>query len=146
MALTDLNKQVLDDFLITGNQTESYMKFYKRTKKKETAAAAASRLFEKEEAKQYLKEQLDKLNDKAIAKADEVLRFFTSVMRGTIKDETTVYVAPGIQEVVPCEISMKDKLKAAESLMKVLDSAGQKDETKESVVANILKGVLDDAD
>ena len=41
MALTIKQKQVADDFIITGNRTESYLKFYKNIKNRETAAAEA---------------------------------------------------------------------------------------------------------
>ena len=45
MTLTIKKKKVADDYIITGNKTESYLKFYKNIKNRETAAAAASRLF-----------------------------------------------------------------------------------------------------
>ena len=54
MALTIKQKQVADDFIITGNRTKSYLKFYKNVKNRETAAAAASRLFSTPEVKEYI--------------------------------------------------------------------------------------------
>lgn len=118
MALNARNKQVLDDFLITGNQTESYLKFYKNVKKKETAYAAASRLFDTKEAKEYLEVQMDKLNGKAIAKADEVLRYLTSIMRGEHKEETLIGMGDGEQRITDIDVSAKDRIKAAELIGK----------------------------
>ena len=58
MALTIKQKQVADDFIITGNRTQSYLKFYKNIKSRETAAAAASRLFNTPEMKEYIEQRM----------------------------------------------------------------------------------------
>lgn len=118
MALNTRNKQVLDDFLITGNGTESYLKFYKSVKKKETAAAAFSRLYNSKEAKEYLEVQMEKLNDRAIAKADEVLRYLTSVMRGHETEQVLIGFGEGVQRITNIEVSAKDRIKAAELIGK----------------------------
>lgn len=67
MALTIKQKQVADDFIITGNRTESYLKFYKNIKNRETAASAASRLFASQEMKYYIEEKMKELDEELIA-------------------------------------------------------------------------------
>lgn len=74
-----------DDFVITGNRTESYLKFYKNIKNRETARAAASRLFNSPEIKEYIEARMKELDEELI---------------GTIKGDTEYVKVQGHQRKV----------------------------------------------
>ena len=118
MALTIKQKQVADDFIITGNRTKSYLKFYKNVKNRETAAAAASRLFSTPEVKEYIEQKMKELDEELIADQREVLRYLTSVVRGQETQQTLIGVGKGAQKITNIELNASDKIKAAELIGK----------------------------
>ena len=118
MALTIKQKQVVDDFIITGNRTKSYLKFYKNIKNRETAAAAASRLFATQDMKDYIEERMKELDEELIADQREVLRYLTSVVRGQETQQTLIGVGKGAQKITNIELNASDKIKAAELIGK----------------------------
>lgn len=131
MALTIKQKQVADDFIITGNRTESYLKFYKNIKNRETAAAAASRLFNTPEMKEYIENKMKELDEELIADQREILRGLTKQFRREEIDYQVVMVKKpsfddngnflGIEEkpeVIKLPTQNKDSIKAGELLGK----------------------------
>lgn len=131
MALTIKQKQVADDFIITGNRTQSYLKFYKNIKNRETAAAAASRLFNTEEVKEYIEEKMKELDEELIADQREVLRGLTRQFRREETDYQVVMTKKprfddngnflGMEEkpeVIKLPTQNKDSIKAGELLGK----------------------------
>lgn len=131
MALTIKQKQVADDFIITGNRTESYLKFYKNIKNRETAAAAASRLFNTPEMKEYIEEKMKELDEELIADQREILRGLTKQFRREETDYQVVMTKKprfddngnflGIEEkpeVIKLPTQNKDSIKAGELLGK----------------------------
>ena len=133
MALTIKQKQVADDFIITGNRTKSYLKFYKNIKNRETAAAAASRLFSTPEVKEYIEQKMKELDEELIADQREVLRGLTRQFRREETDYQVVMTKKpsfddngnflGIEEkpeVLKLPTQNKDSIKAGELLGKRL--------------------------
>ena len=133
MALTIKQKQVADDFIITGNRTKSYLKFYKNVKNRETAAAAASRLFSTPEVKEYIEQKMKELDEELIADQREVLRGLTRQFRREETDYQVVMIKKpsfddngnflGIEEkpeVIKLPTQNKDSIKAGELLGKRL--------------------------
>lgn len=131
MALTIKQKQVADDFIITGNRTKSYLKFYKNIKNRETAAAAASRLFSTPEVKEYIESKMKELDEELIADQREVLRGLTRQFRREEIDYQVVMTKKpsfddngnflGIEEkpeVIKLPTQNKDAIKAGELLGK----------------------------
>lgn len=131
MALTIKQKQVADDFIITGNRTKSYLKFYKNVKNRETAAAAASRLFSTPEVKEYIESKMKELDEELIADQREVLRGLTRQFRREEIDYQVVMVKKpsfddngnflGMEEkpeVIKLPTQNKDSIKAGELLGK----------------------------
>ena len=131
MALTIKQKQVADDFIITGNRTQSYLKFYKNIKNRETAAAAASRLFSTQEMKDYIEKRMKELDEELIADQREVLRGLTrQFRREEINYQVVMVKKPsfddngnflGIEEkpeVIKLPTQNKDSIKAGELLGK----------------------------
>ena len=131
MALTIKQKQVADDFIITGNRTKSYLKFYKNIKNRETAAASASRLFSTPEVKEYIESKMKELDEELIADQREILRGLTRQFRREETDYQVVMIKKprfddngnflGMEEkpeVIKLPTQNKDAIKAGELLGK----------------------------
>ena len=72
------------------NKTMAYKKAYPSVKNDNVAAAAASRLMNKPEIKEYIEKQLAELHNEKTADAEEVLESGTSGMRRDHKDFVVV--------------------------------------------------------
>lgn len=131
MALTIKQKQVADDYIITGNKTESYLKFYKNVKNRETARANSCRLFATQDMKDYIEERMKELDEELIADQREVLRGLTRQFRREEIDYQVVMVKKpsfddngnflGIEEkpeVIKLPTQNKDSIKAGELIGK----------------------------
>lgn len=82
------------------------------------AAQTASRLMKDDEVKKAIEERLAELHEQNTAKANEVIEFLTSVMRGEKVDNIPLFVGDGFQELTEGVPSARDRLKAAEMLGK----------------------------
>ena len=114
MELTPKQKAFADYYLECGNATEAA----KRAGYKEKAAyAMGAENLKKPQILTYIAERQQQLDDKRIADISEVLQFFTSVMRGEIKDQFDF------------EASLSDRLSAGKELMKRYEKGddGKKD-------------------
>jgi phage terminase small subunit len=84
----------------------------------------------KPELKQYIDDQVKQMESARIADAKEVMRYLTSVMRGESKAEVVVteFCGDGVSEARTMEKhpDEKEKLKAAESLAKILGISKEK--------------------
>ena len=108
-------KRFADEYIISGNATQSaiiagYSKKY--------AATNTDKLLKNTNIKNYIDERLEKLDDKAIAKQEEVLKYLTSVMRGEQTEQVLYGMGEGMQGITLIEVGAKDRLKAAELLGK----------------------------
>jgi|SRR5690625_4782771 len=95
MKLTEKQQRFADEYIRTGNITQSYMIAYPHIKKEHSAATSGSRLLRNAKVKAYIDERLEKLKKQSIAEQDEILQYLTSVMRGEIKDEQLLVVGDG---------------------------------------------------
>lgn len=119
---TDKQMIFANEYLIDLNATRAYKKAYPNVKKDSVAKAAASRLLTNVNLKNYIDEQLKKIEDESIANATEVMKYLTSVMRNEITEEVVVVEGEGegcsSARIVKKDISAKDRTKAAELLGK----------------------------
>jgi len=90
--LTEKQRRFADEYIRTGNITQSYLNAYQSVKKENTAKSAGSRLMTNVNVKAYIDERLEKLKKESIAEQDEILQYLTSVMRGELKDEQLLVV------------------------------------------------------
>lgn len=122
MALTNKQKLFADEYLIDLNATRAYKSVYKNVKNDDTAAVNGNRLLRNAKVKNYIDEQLKKIEDESIADATEVMKYLTAVMRNEITEEVVVVEGEGegcsSARVVKKDISAKDRNKAAELLGK----------------------------
>lgn len=108
-------KRFADEYIINGNATQSAIK---AGYSKKYAATNTDKLLKNTNIKNYIDERLKELEDKAIAKQEEVLQYLTSVMRGEHEEEVLYGVGEGVQSTRHVEVGAKDRIKAAELLGK----------------------------
>lgn len=119
MKLTEKQKAFCDYYIESLNATESARKAgYSENTAKETGYENLT----KPHIKKYIDEKLKELESNRIAKAEEVLAFLTSSLRGEIEEEVVVVEGQGDgtsrAQIVTKQLSAKERIKAAELLGK----------------------------
>ena len=142
--LTLKQKKFADEYIISGNATESYKKVYSNVKEDSTASAGASRMLRNVKVKSYIDERLKEIESKKSATQQEVIEYLTSVMRGEHKEEILIGQGQGFQEITYIDVSAKDRLKAANLLNKIHQARESKqDETKKEDKLDIYIAKVD---
>lgn len=117
--LTPKQRAFADYYIETGNATEAAIK---GGYSKKTARVIGQENLTKPAIKTYIDEKMEKLADKRIAKAEEILEYLTRVIRGEETEQVVVTENIGDfmseARVINKELSAKDKIKAAELLGK----------------------------
>ena len=103
MALNERQKAFADYYIQTGNATEAAIKAGYSEK---TARSIGAENLTKPDISAYIRERLDEQSEKRVADANEVIEFYTAVMRGEVKDQFGL------------DASLSDRLKAGDALMK----------------------------
>ena len=120
ILLTDRQQKFADEYIIDCNATRAYKAAYPNVKKDSVARANGSRLLTNANIKNYIEEKLAEISDQKTAKAQEVMEYLTSVMRG--ESESSVVVVEGYGEgcseakIIEKPPDEKERLKAAELL------------------------------
>lgn len=119
MKLTPKQKAFAEYYIETGNATEAARKAgYKGKNLNRIASENLSKL----DIKNYIAEKMKELEDQRIAKADEILKYLTRVIRGEETEQVVVTENIGDfmseARVINKELLAKDKIKAAELLGK----------------------------
>lgn len=105
MALTPKQQAFADYYLELGNATEASIK---AGYSKENAGNNADKLLKNTKIKAYIDERLKEINSNRIATIDEVMQFYTSILRGEEKDQFGL------------DASLTDRIKAGQELVKRL--------------------------
>ena len=105
MNLTPKQKAFADYYIECGNATEAAKKAGYSNK---TAYSIGGENLKKPEVSAYIAERLTEIESQRIATIDEVMKFYTSVMRGEEKDQFGL------------DASLTDRLKAGQELVKRL--------------------------
>lgn len=117
--LTLKQKRFADEYIISGN---AYKSAIEAGYSKSYAKGNVVKLLENVSVKAYIDERLKELDDKAIAKQEEVLQYLTAVMRGQSKSAVVVIegLGEGLSEarLINKTPDEKDRIKAAELLGK----------------------------
>ena len=114
MALNERQKAFADYYIQTGNATEAAIKAGYSEK---TAYSIGNENLKKPEISAYIGERMAEQGEKRVADANEVIEFYTAVMRGEVKDQFGL------------DASLSDRLKAGDALMKryAVSDNGSKD-------------------
>lgn len=121
-------KAFADYYIQFGNAAEAARKAGYSEK---TADSIGRENIRKPTIAQYIKERMDALDKERIASADEVMQFYSDVIRGKIKDQFGL------------DASLNDRIKAADSLMKRYNIAEDKLRATQEKLAEVLKGLHD---
>lgn len=113
--LTLKQQRFADEYIISGN---IYQSLIHAGYSKNYAKSDGCKILDNPRIKAYIDERLKELEDKAIAKQEEVLQYLTSVMRGEHEEEVLYGVGEGVQSTRHIEVGAKDRIKAAELLGK----------------------------
>lgn len=103
MKLTPRQKAFAEYYIECGNCTEAARKAGYSEK---TCYAIGAENLKKPQISAYISERMQAQNEAQVASADEVLRFFSSVMRGEVKDQFGL------------DAALSDRLNAGKELMK----------------------------
>ena len=111
MALTLKQQAFADYYIECGNATEAAKR---AGYSEETARQIGAENLSKPSISEYIAERMEQQNRKRVADANEVIEFYTAVMRGEVKDQFGL------------DASLSDRLKAGDSLMKRYMAGGYK--------------------
>lgn len=115
-GLTLKQKKFADEYIISGNATQSAIK---AGYTKKYANTNANKLLHNTTIKTYIDERLAKLDSEKIADQKEVMEYLTAVMRGEYTEQTLISRgAEWGQEKTNIDVGAKDRIKAAELLGK----------------------------
>lgn len=128
MKLTPKQKKFAEYYIQSGNATEAAKKAGYSTM---TARQIGAENLAKPSISAYIAQRMGSLDSKLIAEADEVLKFYTAVMRGEVKDQFGL------------EASLSDRLKAGDSLMKRYAAASEKNRDTMEKLDGLLKEFQD---
>ena len=103
MNLTPRQKAFADYYIECGNSTEAARKAGYSEK---TSRSIGAENLTKPDISAYIAERMQAQNEARVASADEVLQFFSSVMRGEVKDQFGL------------DAALSDRLNAGKELMK----------------------------
>lgn len=117
MKLTPKQKKFCDYYIETGNASEAARRAGYSEK---TARTIGQQNLAKRAIKDYISERMKNQDRERVASADEVIAFYTAVMRGEVKDQFGI------------EASLSDRLKAGENLMRRYDKIAPVDKAGEN--------------
>lgn len=107
MALNQRQLIFCEEYIKTNNATKAAIA---AGYSERSARNQGMRLMTNDDIAAYIKSRLDEINREQIASTDEVMRFFTSVLRGTEKDQFGL------------DASLADRIKAGQEIVKRFDS------------------------
>lgn len=114
-SLTPKQERFCSEYLLDFNAKEAALRAgYAET----TAYANAHKLLKKPAIRARIVEMNDKVEKKNIATAEEVREFLTQVVRGEVTEQVPIFVGAGVQQFKDKDITIKDRVKAAELLGK----------------------------
>lgn len=148
MKLTIKQQAFADFYIELGNATEAAIKAgYSEKTAKETGYENLT----KPHIKQYVEGRLKEIEGNRIAKAEEVLAFLSSSLRGEVLEEVVTTESDGAGGIRPLilkkQLSAKDRIKAAELLGKRYALFTEKVDLEGNVGVTIIDdiGALEDA-
>ncbi len=131
MALNPRQQAFADYYIETGNATEAAKKAGYSQK---TARHIGSENLTKPDISAYIADRMAEQASKRVADANEVIEFYTAVMRGEIKDQFGL------------DASLADRLKAGDSLMKRYAAGGSKAGTPKKEDDPLTKSLKEEAE
>lgn len=126
--MTPKQKAFADYYIQTGNATEAARKAGYKGK---NIGVDAAKTLKNPKVSLYIAERMGKQDKSRVADANEVIEFYTAVMRGEVKDQFGL------------DASLSDRLKAGDSLMKRYAAAADKNKGAMEKLDGLLKEFQD---
>lgn len=126
--MTPKQKAFADYYIQTGNATEAAKKAGYKSKH---IGVDAAKTLKNPNVSLYIAERLGQQEKSRVADANEVIEFYTAVMRGEVKDQFGL------------DASLSDRLKAGDSLMKRYAAAADKNKGAMDKLDHLLKEFQD---
>lgn len=115
VKLSVKQQRFADEYIISGNATEAYVKAGYKPK---GANANAARLIANDSISEYIKSRLEEMKSEKVADQQEVMEFLTAVLRGEARGTALVGEGMGSQTVEQVLPSVAEKVRAAEQIGK----------------------------
>lgn len=124
LALTPKQQAFADYYIELGNATEAARRAGYSEK---TAYSIGCENLTKPEISKYISDRISEQTKARVADANEVIEFYTAVMRGEVKDQFGL------------DASLADRLKAGDSLMKRYAVGSEKNKNTMEKLDNLLR-------
>lgn len=121
--LTAKEEKFIQEYLISGNASQSYIKAYNKDPEQPISTNSVRQLAHRVLTKEYINSEIQyrmsQIQTVKIADAQEILEYFTAVMRGEIKDQFGLEAGLGertkaAQELAKRQIDLAQKAQANE--------------------------------
>ena len=126
--LTPKQRRFCEEYLKSGNASEAAKK---AGYKEKAAHSMGAENLRKPAISAYIKRRTDEQEAALVADSNEILKFYTAVMRGEVKDQFGM------------DASLSDRLKAGNSLMKRYAAASDRNRTTMEKLDSMLKEFQD---
>lgn len=126
--LTPKQRRFCEEYLKSGNATEAAKK---AGYKEKAAHSMGAENIRKPAISAYIKRRTDEQEAALVADSNEILKFYTAVMRGEVKNQFGM------------DASLSDRLKAGDSLMKRYAAASDRNRTTMEKLDSMLKEFQD---
>ena len=137
--LNERHQRFADEYLVDLNATRAAIRAGYSEK---TASAQAARLLKNVNISAYIKKRMSEQQEDAIASADEVMRYLTSVIRGQSRSHVLARNDLGAEYILEKPPDEKERLKAAE----LMGKRHQLFTDKVKVDGNVPVMIVDDLD
>ena len=128
MTLTQKQKRFCEEYIKTTNASAAAVA---AGYSKKTSGAIGAENLKKPQIAAYIKKRLDEQDAALVADSNEILKFYTAVMRGEVKDQFGI------------DASLSDRLKAGDNLMKRYAAASDRNKNTMEKLDAMLKEFQD---
>ena len=129
--MTEKQQRFADYYIQSGNATEAALKAGYSEK---NVGENAAKTLKNPKISAYISERLEEMAKQRVADATEVLEFYTSVMRGQVRDQFGL------------DASLADRLKAGDALMKRWAAGGYKYGESKKEMDALSKALMEEAE
>ncbi|HDR4494261.1 TPA: terminase small subunit [Bacillus cereus biovar anthracis] len=117
-GLNERQLRFADYYIETGNASEAYRRAGYKATNESTVTTNSSKLLTNTKVSAYIESRMASVDSKRIADANEVLEFYTKVMRGEITGKTLRGVGMGEQVITDMLPTLGERLNAGQQLGK----------------------------
>lgn len=142
--MNDRRKKFVDEYILTGNATEAAKRAGYSTR---TAYSQGERLLRNAEVRPAIDKRLAEAASEKTLTQKQLLEFLSAVVRGEVKDETVQNKLIGkgcsIVEHVEIRASVRERVRAAELLLKIHGAFNQTEESSKPDFSQVFTQALE---